>query len=368
MTGMKKRIRLKTAIGYILAAVIFLLGVISFAYPFANRGLTSLNINQTLESFRYLRTVYTDAEIAPVVNEEGVVYRTEAQKNVARLTLAQRNLYDKSHFNELKAAMVDYNKKIYENHQEGLKDAWAYEEAEFDLTQYGVYDNVIAELRIPAMDCDLPLYLGATRGNMAWGAVQLGKTSMPIGGKNTNCVIAGHRGCTNGAYFLYIENLGIGDKVYIDNLWETLTYKVTEIRVISPTDIPAVHIQEGKDMVTLITCHPYPYNYQRYVVYCERTANDPYVEPGETLVTIAETVKREGQASGGASEGQTLEFENTKTVKNSSSTAFIQVENTLNFAIPIFIVLLAVVLFSLTTKKRLRRRKQKKQKLHPSNE
>lgn len=49
-----------------------------------------------------------------------------------------------------------------------------------------------------------------------------------------------------------------------------MTYKVERIEVISPDEIDKIRIQEGKDMVTLVTCHPYPHNYQRYLVYCER--------------------------------------------------------------------------------------------------
>ena len=73
--------------------------------------------------------------------------------------------------------------------------------------------------------------------------------------------------------FRDIEALEVGDKIYIENFREKLTYQVTEIRIIEPTDIDQLLIQEGKDMVTLVTCHPYGYNYQRYVVFCERVKN-----------------------------------------------------------------------------------------------
>ena len=70
--------------------------------------------------------------------------------------------------------------------------------------------------------------------------------------------------------FRDIEKLEIGDEIYIRNFRETLTYRVAELQVISPTDVQELLIQPERDLVTLITCHPYPYNYQRYVVYCER--------------------------------------------------------------------------------------------------
>jgi sortase A len=59
--------------------------------------------------------------------------------------------------------------------------------------------------------------------------------------------------------------------VYVTTLWETLTYRVTEIRIIEPNDIDQILIQDGRDMLTLLTCHPYASGGRyRYVVYCER--------------------------------------------------------------------------------------------------
>ena len=59
----------------------------------------------------------------------------------------------------------------------------------------------------------------------------------------------------------------------ITNLWETLNYTVSEIKVIEPNEIDEILIQPGHDLVTLLTCHPYGSGGQyRYVVYCEYTA------------------------------------------------------------------------------------------------
>ena len=126
---------------------------------------------------------------------------------------------------------------------------------------------------LPKMDIELPILLGANEENMSSGAVHLTGTSYPIGGVNTNCVIAAHRGYSRTAMFRDIEALEVGDKIYIENFREKLIYQVTELRIIEPTDIDKLLIQEGKDMVTLVTCHPYGYNYQRYVVFCERVKN-----------------------------------------------------------------------------------------------
>lgn len=162
-----------------------------------------------------------------------------------------------------------YNRQIYEDGQSGFTDAWICTQPPVFLD--GVDHDAFGFIEIPSMDVKLPLYLGASDSNMAKGAAVLGETSVPIGGINTNSVIAGHRGYRGAPFFREIEKLTIGGLVYITNPWETLTYEVKDIDIISPGDSDAVKIQNGRDMITLITCHPYRSRGEyRYVVYCER--------------------------------------------------------------------------------------------------
>lgn len=164
-----------------------------------------------------------------------------------------------------------YNRQIYEDGQSAFTDAWICTQPPVFLD--GVDHDEFGFIEIPSMDVKLPLYLGASDSNMAKGAAVLGETSVPIGGINTNSVIAGHRGYRGTPFFREIEKLPIGGSVYITNPWETLEYEVKDIDIISPNDSDAVKIQDGKDMVTLITCHPYRSRGEyRYVVYCERTS------------------------------------------------------------------------------------------------
>lgn len=173
-------------------------------------------------------------------------------------------------FGDLYADMQAYNLDLYENGQDSLQDPFSYETPSFDLTGYGFEENMTGYISIPKMDVELPIYLGASNLNLALGAGNLGYTSVPIGGANTNTVLAAHRGYRGTAMFRDIETLQIGDRVYVTNFWGTLVYEVTETKVTLPADIQEVYIREGRDMVTLITCHPYTKNHQRYVVYCER--------------------------------------------------------------------------------------------------
>ena len=165
----------------------------------------------------------------------------------------------------------DYNKWLYATRQESLESREAYQAYRFDLTEYGLSNQVFGVIQIPKMELEMPLYLGASDENMSNGAAVLAQTSIPIGGENSNSVIAGHRSWNGYKYFLDIELLEAGDLVYITNLWGTLTYRVTEIQIINPNEIDAILIRPGKDMITLLTCHPYGSGgLYRYLVFCER--------------------------------------------------------------------------------------------------
>ena len=121
------------------------------------------------------------------------------------------------------------------------------------------------------MELTMPVYLGASDAHLAAGAAVLGNTSAPIGGDNSNCVIAGHRGWKGADYFRHIDRLQMDDTVTLTNLWETLTYTVTDIQIIQPHEVDKIKIQPNRNLLTLLTCHPYASGgRERYVVYCER--------------------------------------------------------------------------------------------------
>lgn len=199
-------------------------------------------------------------------------HRLQADTNEAvQNFLAERNEPEQK-CPELLAALQVYNQRIYVEKQSGLVDLEACEEPAVDPTAYGIDDEIIGVLEIPAMELTMPVYLGASDTHLAAGAAVLGNTSAPIGGDNTNCVIAGHRGWRGADYFRHIDKLTVGDEVVITNLWKTLTYTVANIQIIQPHEVEKIKIQQGRDLLTLLTCHPYASGgKQRYVIYCERT-------------------------------------------------------------------------------------------------
>ena len=171
---------------------------------------------------------------------------------------------------DLYDAFRRYNDEIYADGQSSLQDPFAYETPAFDLTAYGLPDDMVAALWIPRLDLDLPVYLGASTANMARGGALLGQTSMPLGGENTNTVIAAHRGYYGAEMLRNVQQIQIGDKITLTTPWETLVYRVCELKIIQPDDVSAILIQPGRDLLTLSTCHPYTQNYQRYIVIAER--------------------------------------------------------------------------------------------------
>lgn len=197
-------------------------------------------------------------------------YRLQANTDEAVQSFLEERKPEQQ-YPELLAALQEYNRQLYAEKQCNLTDLEACEEPAADLTTYGVADEIIGVLEIPAMELTMPVYLGASDDHLAAGAAVLGNTSAPIGGANTNCVIAGHRGWRGADYFRYIDRLQVGDTVKLTNLWEILTYTVTDIQIIQPHEVDKIKIQQSRDLLTLLTCHPYASGgRQRYVVYCEK--------------------------------------------------------------------------------------------------
>lgn len=190
----------------------------------------------------------------------------------SQVTLAAKE--SNSLLDQLYQELQRRNQTLYETNQADLRDPFSYEEPGVSLAEYGLQDDIIGFVQIPALDLELPIVLGANEEHLKQGAAHLTQTSYPIGGENTNCVLAAHRGYYKAPMLREVERLQIGDTVYVQNFRETLTYTVEELRIIDPTDVDALLIQPGRDLLTLVTCHPLGGNSQRYVVYCVRNTSE----------------------------------------------------------------------------------------------
>lgn len=244
----------------ILAVLLLLSGCIILLYPSLNGLWVDYTMRRNAEAFRsyvVLSQGVPEQEASHVVNPQPEPTQPQSQLP--------------SEHPQLWLDMKAYNEDIFREGQESLSNPTAYEKSSFRLSDYGLESEVFGVLSIPRLSLEMPIYLGASKQNMANGATVMGQTSLPIGGSNTNCVLAAHRGWNGAAYFLYINQLEKGDIVTVTNLWETLTYEVVETRIISPNDVDAIHIQPNRELLTLLTCHPPASGgKQRYLVFCER--------------------------------------------------------------------------------------------------
>ena len=262
----------------------------------------------------------------------------------AQSQVSEEETESSSAYQNLLEDMQNYNKKLYESGQSGLTDAWNYEQAAFDFTEYGLSTD------IPAMGEELPVYLGATKENMAKGVAILGQTSMPVGGTNTNCVIAGHRGYNGIAFFREIEKLQPGDYVYLTTYWGEKTYQVESTAVILPDDIEAILIQEDRELLTLVTCHPYVEATHRYIVYC--TAIDTGASDNEPISGVQNSDEVASDTA------HSVDWEQAG---NSSSQRRIQLEQWLPFlAIPLVVLSIVILIWPPKKEKSCQERRQDK--------
>jgi sortase A len=128
----------------------------------------------------------------------------------------------------------------------------------------------IATVAIPCLDIALPVFRGTSDAVLAQGTGHLPGSSLPVGGASTRCVIVGHTDYGDMEIFDSIRNLKEGDVVWLTSAAGKLCYAVTGSRIIEPTDTDALGIEEGKDILTLLTCYPPSVNTRRLIVNCER--------------------------------------------------------------------------------------------------
>lgn len=137
-------------------------------------------------------------------------------------------------------------------------------ESYFDILDFG--DGIMAELLIPGIEVDLPIYHGTEDTALEQGVGHLYQTSLPIGGEGTHAVLVGHTGLPGTMLLTDLEQLKIGERFYIRVMDNMLTYQVDQILVVEPDDTSALEAVQGEDYVTLVTCTPYGINMHRLLV------------------------------------------------------------------------------------------------------
>ncbi|KFI45003.1 sortase A [Bifidobacterium bohemicum] len=138
-----------------------------------------------------------------------------------------------------------------------------------------VHDGIMGSIEIPKISVKLPIYHGTSNEVLDKGVGHLRGTSLPVGGKSTNAVLSGHRGLPSALLFTRLDQMHKGDLFFINVMRQKMAYRVVGVHVIDPTDTHLYTVQNGRDLVTLMTCTPYGINTSRLIITGERTAVPP---------------------------------------------------------------------------------------------
>ena len=133
--------------------------------------------------------------------------------------------------------------------------------------------GIMGYIEIPIIGVTLPIYHGTDEAVLQVAVGHLEWTSLPVGGESSHCVVSGHRGLPSARLFTDLDKLVVGDVFMFRVLDEVLTYEVDQILIVEPQEVDSLHIEEGKDLCTLITCTPYGINSHRLLVRGHRIEN-----------------------------------------------------------------------------------------------
>lgn len=214
----------------IFFVLIFILGLALVSYPPISQFLYEKKANEVIKNYEIAKKNMNEDEINRK-HELAVLYNETLKPRINHDPFSQKE----------KLARKEYAKMLKINEQ-------------------------IGHIEIPQINQDLPMYAGTSEKILQIGAGHLEGTSLPVGGKNTHCVITAHRGLPSKELFRNLDKLKKGDVFFVHNIKEKLCYQVIKTEVIKPDDLDKVRVVEGEDLVTLLTCHPYMINSERLLV------------------------------------------------------------------------------------------------------
>ncbi len=120
---------------------------------------------------------------------------------------------------------------------------------------------------IPAINIGQGIVPGTDWEALKQGVGQLLNGVRP-GDPSGNMVLSAHNDIY-GEVFRDIDQLQVGDEFTVRTQSDIFTYRVTETRIVSPTDVQVLDPRGGAT-ATLISCYPYRVNDKRYIVFADR--------------------------------------------------------------------------------------------------
>ena len=227
---------MKKKAGNLVICIIFLAGLSLLLYPFVANQWNNYRQKQLISGYEQ---VVSEKEAA-----EGIDYDAERKK------------------------AEDYNEALLPC---VLPDSFALAESSgvdpvYMNTLNIAGDEMMGSVEIPKINIKIPIYHTTEEDVLNKGAGHLEGSSLPVGGANTHAVISAHRGLPSASLFTDPDQMKVGDHFLLHVLDETLCYEVDKISVVKPEDTTALAVEDGQDLVTLLTCTPYGVNTERLLV------------------------------------------------------------------------------------------------------
>ena len=202
----------------------------------------------------------------------------ENQRNSATVEAYTENLQDFTE-EELAAEVAQAREWNTANQGGPMLDPWLARVSEDNEAYQGYLEQlnlteVMGRVSIPSIKSDLPVYHGTSEEVLKKGVGHLYGSALPVGGEGSHSVLTGHTGMTTSTLWDNLNDVKVGDSVYIDAHGERIKYEVRNIDVVLPEETDSLSPQAGKDLLTLITCTPYGVNSHRLLVHAERVPMD----------------------------------------------------------------------------------------------
>ncbi len=109
-----------------------------------------------------------------------------------------------------------YNENLYLGKEKEVYD---------DMLNY-TSTSVVATIQIPVIDVDLAVYHGTSDEILNTGIGHFEFTSLPVGGKNSHCILTGHRGLPSAKLFTRLDELKKKDRIYLHVCKKILVYEI----------------------------------------------------------------------------------------------------------------------------------------------
>lgn len=147
-----------------------------------------------------------------------------------------------------------------------------------------MYENgIMGFIEIPKISVSLAIYHTTDDALLQNAIGHVEESSLPVGGESSHAVLAGHRGLPSAKLLTNIDQLKIGDVFYIHVVDEVLEYAVDDISVVEPDDTSKLKVENGRDLITLVTCTPYGVNSHRLLVRGSRVEREKFEYNGRML-------------------------------------------------------------------------------------